>query len=208
MTCNYNLDKDEFISLIDSYDCVAIGPGLGNNENTLELLKLVLERHKGKIVIDADGLNVLSNNLELLKITDAQIIITPHPGEMARLIKRDISYVNNNRKKVAQELAKKYNITVLLKGHNTVIADGQTIYVNPTGTSAMASGGMGDCLTGIIVSLIGQGLSLIDATVAGTYIHGGVADMLANKKYSVQANDVIENISEFMKRLLEKDKIM
>ena len=204
MTCNYNLDKDEFINLIDSCDCVAIGPGLGNNENTLELLKLVLEKHKGKIVIDADGLNVLSNNLELLKITDAQVIITPHPGEMARLIKKDISYVNNNRKKVAQELAKKYNITVLLKGHNTVIANGQIIYINPTGTSAMASGGMGDCLTGIIVSLIGQGLSLIDATVAGTYIHGGVADMLANKKYSVQANDVIENISEFMKRLLEK----
>lgn len=204
MTCDYDFDKNKFMSSIDSSDCIAIGPGLGDNDRTLELLKLILKVHRGKVVIDADGLNALSKDIELLKTTKAKVVITPHPGEMARLIKREISYVNNNRKKVAKQLAQKYNIIVLLKGHNTIVTDGEKTFINPTGNSAMSSGGMGDCLTGIILSLIGQGLEVTDATVLGAYMHGAIADKLSAIKYSVQASDIIENISSFMKELLEK----
>ncbi|MGL4655356.1 MAG: NAD(P)H-hydrate dehydratase [Sarcina sp.] len=204
MTCDYNFEKNRFLELINSYDCVAIGPGLGNNDKTLELLKLILKIHKGKIVIDADGLNVLSKDMDLLKRTDAQVVITPHSGEMAKLIGKDVSYVNNNREEVSKILAQKYNIIVLLKGHHTIITDGKKVYINPTGSSAMSSGGMGDCLTGIIVSLIGQGIDLIGAAIVGAYMHGAIADELSMDKYSVQASDIIEKISSYMKKLLEK----
>ncbi|MGL5576457.1 MAG: NAD(P)H-hydrate dehydratase [Sarcina sp.] len=204
MTCDYNLDEKRFIELINSCDCIAVGPGLGNSEHTLELLKLILTVHTGSVVIDADALNVLSKDMEILKLSKAKVIITPHPGEMAKLIKKDISYVNSNRKKVAIELAKKYNIIVLLKGHHTIITDGKKTYINSTGNSAMSSGGMGDCLTGIIISLIGQGIDLIDATILGAYMHGAIADELSDAKYSVQASDIINNISSFMKTLSEK----
>lgn len=203
MTCNYNLEKERFENIISNYDCIAIGPGLGNNEKTLELLKYVLKNHKGKIIIDADGLNVLKDNLDILNNKEADVVITPHPGEMARLINKDIAYVNDNRLKIAYNFSKKYNITVLLKGHNTVITKEHNNYkyVNFTGNSAMASGGMGDCLTGIIASFMGQGLDSLDSARLSAYLHGLVGDKLSKDMYAVRATNIIENISKEIKTL-------
>lgn len=198
MTCDYH--EDRFKKLLSTYDCVAIGMGLGNTDSTLTILKDVISNHEKVIIIDADGINVLKNNKKLLKETKAKIIITPHVGEMARLLNCEISYINENRIQCAKKLARDFNIIVLLKGHNTVITDGESVYINPTGNSAMASGGMGDCLTGIILSLVGQGINPRDACIAGAYIHGYIGQELSKDLYTVQASDIMNNISRFMNK--------
>ncbi|MGL4991940.1 MAG: NAD(P)H-hydrate dehydratase [Sarcina sp.] len=198
MTCDYH--EYRFKKLLSTYDCVAIGMGLGDSESTLSILKDVILNHEKVIIIDADGINVLRDNKDLLNKTKAKIIITPHVGEMARLLNCEIPYINENRIQCAKMLAKDFNIIVLLKGHNTVITDGEYVYINPTGNSAMASGGMGDCLTGIILSLVGQGIKPIDACIAGAYIHGYIAQELSKDLYTVQASDIMENISRFMNK--------
>lgn len=200
MTCDYYNDLERFKSLLLSCDCVALGPGLGDNSSTLSLLKDVLSLHTKNIVIDADGLNVLKGNLDMLKNVKANIVVTPRVGEMARILACDISYVNENRELCATTLARELGIVVLLKGHNTVITDGNNTYINTTGSSVMASGGMGDCLTGIILSLIGQGLNCMDACIASAYLHGYIADQLSKELYTVQASTIIDNIQSFMKK--------
>lgn len=201
MTCGYKEEEKRFLELLESYDCVAFGPGLRDSSQTLELLIKVLDKHKKNILIDADGINVLKDKRKLIKNTSAKIILTPHPGEMARLIGKSVSYVNTNRVKVAKELASELGVVVLLKGNQTVITDGKDAFINPTGCSAMSSGGMGDCLTGIITSLVGQGLNSMEACILGAYLHGYIAQELAKDLYTVQASEIIENISRFMKAL-------
>ena len=202
MTSCYDDIKDLEI-LISKSTVIAIGPGMVNNRSTLECLKTVIKKSKYPLVIDADAINVLVGNEELLK-TNSKIIITPHFGEMARLLNKDVSYIKKNRIKVAKEFASKYEIIVVLKGFNTIITDGEKIYVNPTGNSAMASGGMGDCLTGIITSFIAQGYSLIEAAIIATYIHGFAGDILAENMFSVTATDVINLLPKIIKKISNK----
>ncbi|WP_163194567.1 NAD(P)H-hydrate dehydratase [Clostridium thermarum] len=204
MTAPYE-DRKRLLELLNISDSVAIGPGLGNNESTLELLKLVLENARGTIIIDADGLNVLSKNLQLLKSIKSPVIITPHPGEMSRLTGFSVAEVNSCRSDFAKNFAKEYNITVLLKGYQTIITDGHKLYVNPTGNSAIASGGMGDCLTGIIASLAAQGLTTLEAAACGAYIHGYTGDRLSNDMYSVNASEVLTKIPYVMKELISNE---
>ena len=171
MTVSTN-DEIRLDSLITKSDSIAIGPGLGNNNCTLNLLKKVLLNSKCPVVIDSDGLNVLEGNLEILKNKKCQIVLTPHMGEMARISGFSIDEINKNKIDIAKEFAKKHKVVLLLKGFNTIITDGKTVQINPTGSSAMASGGMGDCLTGIIASFISQGYDIMTAACIGAYIHG------------------------------------
>ena len=127
-------------------------------------------------------------------------MITPHLGEMSKLTGKSIKYIRENRIDVAKYFAKENNIIVLLKGYETIITDGNKVYVNPTGNSSMSNGGMGDCLLGIITSLIGQKIDVFEAVVCGAYIHGYIGDKLSQKLYSVNATDIIENISRTMKK--------
>ena len=120
---------------------------------------------------------------------------------MARLTGYSISYIKQNKVDVAKEFANKYKVIVLLKGYETVITDGVYTYINPTGNSSMANGGMGDTLLGIITSLVGQGLSTLMATVCGAYIHGYIGDELSNDLYTVNATDIIKCIPKTMKLL-------
>ncbi|MGL5244175.1 MAG: ADP-dependent NAD(P)H-hydrate dehydratase, partial [Sarcina sp.] len=143
----------------------------------------------------------LSNNIHLLKNCKKKIIITPHPGEMSTITGYSIDYINMNRIAVAKEVANKYNIIVLLKGYYTVITDGNIVYVNPTGNSAMASGGMGDCLTGIITSMIGQGVPILEAVVLSAYIHGYIGDELSQWNNSVVATDIINSLQRTIKNI-------
>ncbi|AJA48860.1 bifunctional NAD(P)H-hydrate repair enzyme Nnr [Clostridium pasteurianum DSM 525 = ATCC 6013] len=187
--------------LLANSNCVAVGPGMGDNENTYKVLNFVLKNSKCPVVIDADGINVLSKDLSILENSKVPVLITPHPGEMSRLTGLPVDYIEKNRIKVAKEFAKKYNVIVLLKGYNTVITKGNSVIVNSTGNSAMASGGMGDCLTGIITSFIAQGQDVIDAAVTGAFLHGYCGEMLSKEMFNVSASDVLDAIPYAIKKL-------
>ena len=197
MTANYN-EEERIKKLLETSDAVGFGCGMGDNKSTLDRLKYVLNNCNCPIVIDADGLNVLKNNTSILKVNKNKIIITPHLGEMSRLTGESISYIKEHRVDVAKSFAKENEIIVLLKGYETVITDGNTTYINPTGNSSMANGGMGDCLLGMITSFIGQGIEVFNAVVCATYIHGYIGNVLSNKQYTVNASHIIKEIPSTM----------
>lgn len=202
MTASYE-DKNKMVELLNKCDAVGFGPGVGNNEEAYNLLCNVIENIDVPIVIDADGINVMAGHIEKFVKWNKEIVITPHLGEMSRLTGKSIDYIKENRIDVAKEFAKEHNIVVLLKGYNTVVTDGDNTYINPTGSSAMANGGMGDCLTGIITSLIGQGLKPMEAAVCGAYIHGYTGDVLAKDMHTVNASHIIERLPFAIKDLIE-----
>ncbi|WBW99275.1 NAD(P)H-hydrate dehydratase [Oceanirhabdus sp. W0125-5] len=188
-------------NLIKKVNCIAIGPGLGNSSETLDNLKKVLKSNVGTIVIDADAINVLEGKTHLLKESKADIIITPHPGEMARLTGMEIKEIQSDRMEIAKKFAREHGVIMVLKGYNTIITNGEVSYINPTGNGSMANGGMGDCLTGIIASLCAQGYSAMDASCIGVYAHGECGDKVSEHKFVVTATDIIDNISETIKEL-------
>lgn len=196
-----NKDSEGISKLLLNSNCIAIGPGMGDNENTMKVLEFVLKNSKCPVVIDADGINALSKNLNILKNIKVPVVLTPHPGEMSRLTGFSIDYINENRIEVAKEFAKVNKVIVLLKGYNTVITDGKEVIVNSTGNSSMASGGMGDCLTGIITSFIAQGQSAVDAAVTGAFLHGYCGDVLSEKRFNVSAGDILNIIPFVIKEL-------
>jgi NAD(P)H-hydrate epimerase len=172
--------REAILALAEGKSCLVIGPGLGRGEETRELVLELVRRARIPMVIDADGLNHLCGRLELLKGLPTPAVLTPHPGEMARLIESDAAAVQRNRVQCARDLAVSANAHIVLKGARTVVAhpDG-TVWVNPTGNPGMASGGMGDVLTGAVAGLICQGLLTATAARAAVYLHGAAADRLA-----------------------------
>lgn len=200
-----NIEDEQYLNnIISNSTVIGIGPGIRKGNISKNILKVVLEKRKIPIVLDADGLNIVSESEGLLNMLSGRAIITPHPGEMARLINNTVNYVEKDRVSVAKEFANKYRVIVVLKGFNTIITDGQKVIVNSSGSSKMASGGMGDCLTGIITSYVSQGMKLFEAAILGSFIHGYVADEVGKNKYSVVATDIIENIQEKINKFLEK----
>jgi NAD(P)H-hydrate epimerase len=184
-------------------DAIAIGPGLGQGSGVKKLLRSVFGV-LCSVVIDADGLNVLAKNSKLLKNKKARIVLTPHPGEMSRLINKSVEYIQKNRVAVAKEAAKRFNCLVVLKGNKTVIAkpSGET-FVNRTGNPGMATGGVGDVLTGMIAGLLAQGFSPWNAAVAGVYLHGLAGDLAAKEKgeYGMIASDLVEKIPYALQKI-------
>lgn len=198
MICDYE-DK-YFVEIIKKSNVVACGPGLDSNDSSLKIVEEVITNSECPIVFDADAINVLSAHKELLfGRKEKNIVLTPHPGEMARFCGCSIEDVNNKRIEIAKNTAIETNCIIVLKGYNTVITDGEKIFINTTGSSAMASGGMGDCLTGIVTGLISQGLDPFKASVLGVYIHGFIGDSLSKQMYSVTATDIINKISLYLK---------
>ncbi len=162
---------------------ILIGCGLGFNKDTSRLVHSLIEETKIPMIIDADGINALSGNIDILKKAQAPIIITPHPGEMSRLCGKTIAEIVANPIAVAYEFATKYGITVVLKGANTIVCGGNPteIYVNSTGNSGLAKGGSGDLLAGMTVSLLAQGMKPFDSALSAVYLHGLCADAVAEK---------------------------
>ena len=187
-------DNEKVKYLLSKADAVAFGPGIKEDEESMKLLEEIIIDSPSSIIIDAGGINLLSKNKKCLCSVKDKVILTPHPGEMARLIGKDISYVEKNRIECSRDFAKQYKCIVLLKGYNTVVTDGKNVFINKTGNSKMASGGMGDTLTGIITALVAQGYSNMDATLLGAYIHGLAAEYSARDRYSIIARDLIESI--------------
>jgi NAD(P)H-hydrate epimerase len=181
---------------------VAIGPGMGRSATTLKLLKSLISR-PASLVIDADALNVLAKAKGRKLRLKAKDIITPHPGEMARLIGHSVKYIQANRLNVAKAAAKRFGCLVVLKGNQTIVASPTgRIYVNQTGNPGMAKGGTGDVLTGMIAGLAAQGWSAWDAAVTGVCSHGLAGDLAAKEKgeYSVTASDIIGKIHVALQR--------
>jgi len=193
-----DMSSDKMIfSLLKDKKCLAIGPGLGTDFSTRELFVKILKKIKVPIVIDADGINMLAENPEILKQVDVPVILTPHPGEMARLSGSTVKKIQGDRVSVSRIFAKEFNVHLVLKGASTVIAhpDGR-IFICPTGNKGMASGGMGDALTGVIAGLLAQGYSPESSTHLGVWLHGAAADALASSKGVIGflASEVISEI--------------
>lgn len=167
---------DDVLLDVNEASAVVIGCGMGKNENTCEIVKSVLLNSKVPVIVDADGINSLLSCIDILKDVKVPVVLTPHPGEMARLVSKTIAEVQESRIDVAKDFARQYGVVLVLKGADTVITDGDAVFVNLTGNASLAMGGTGDMLSGIIGSLLAQGLSPLDAAKAGVFIHGRCAD--------------------------------
>src|SRR5262245_22118565 len=167
----------EALQLAAANDAVALGPGIGRSPELAHLIKRLLARHAGPILLDADGLNNLADDASALGQHAGPLIITPHSGEIARLLKTDTARVQASRRELAAALARDHRLIVVLKGHGTLVTDGARLFVNTTGNPGMATAGSGDVLTGIIAALVGQGLDAIPAAQLGVHLHGLAGDL-------------------------------
>ena len=193
---------DEILKFIDRIDAVAIGPGLSTHKETVRLVQKLITSISKPIVIDADGLNALAGNAGLLKKAIGPVVITPHPGEMARLVGISTNEIQKDREAIALKVAKEYNLIVVLKGYHSVVASQSgKMYINTTGNPGMATGGTGDILTGMIASFIGQGISTFDAARLGVYLHGMAGDLAAKAlgEVSLVAGDILRYLPKAIK---------
>jgi NAD(P)H-hydrate epimerase len=198
------LSDDDWRRLLARKDAVLFGPGIGVNDATRSSLRWLLRNLDKPWVIDADGLNNLALEIDRLRQAKFPPVLTPHPGEMARLIGRTTREVNADRVEIARAFAVQRRCYLVLKGARSVIATPEgKIFINPTGNPGMASGGMGDVLAGVLAALLGQGVAAADAMKLGVYLHGFVGDRVAEAKGEIGliASDVIEGLPDGMRAL-------
>jgi len=179
--------QDELADVIPKNTALAIGPGWGLSDELLCLAKWLFTTVELPMVIDADALNALSQMLEVLpqhpenSDCSASRILTPHPGEFARMLGVDVAAVQKNREELAIEFAKHNGVVLLLKGRGTIITDGERLAVNTTGNSGMATGGSGDVLTGLIAALLAQGMPAFEAAQLAAHLHGFAGNLAAEE---------------------------
>jgi ADP-dependent NAD(P)H-hydrate dehydratase / NAD(P)H-hydrate epimerase len=198
------LGDEEWRRLLERKSSLLFGPGIGVTDTTQSALRWLLKNLEVPWVIDADGLNNLALEVDRLPSAKIPPILTPHPGEMARLIHEDTTTVNQDRVGIARSFAMDHRCHVVLKGARTVIATAAgKVFINPTGNPGMASGGMGDVLAGMLAALLGQGISPEDAMKLGVYLHGFVADRVAseNGQIGLIASDIIEGLPSGIRAL-------
>ena len=199
----------ELQSHLSDNDIVGFGPGVGISSGVRDIALSLLATDGLKLVIDADGLNVLaklSGPGGWMTKKTADVVLTPHPGEMTRLWKSVFrESMPDDRTECAAKMAEKTKTIVVLKGPGTVVTDGQQVYVNSSGNPGMATAGSGDVLTGVIAALAGQGLSLFDAAVLGVYVHGLAGNIAAaiHGHVSLIATDIIDNLSGAFGQVVE-----
>lgn len=199
---------DSIMAFIQDKKAIALGPGLTTQEGVKRVVLGLIERCPLPMVIDADGVNILAGNTHLLKKAIAPIILTPHPGEMARLVDSTPKDVQSDRIGVASGFAKENNVIVVLKGARTIIAEpGGKVFINLTGNPGMASAGTGDVLTGMIGGLMAQGYGPLDAARIGVYIHGRAGDEVANIKgvVGMMAGDLLDRIPMTIRGIIENE---
>jgi NAD(P)H-hydrate epimerase len=198
------LAEKEILGFSDKCNAVAIGPGISQNKETQILVRNLARKCAKPIVIDADGLNAFAGHAEDLKAVASPHVLTPHPGEMARLTGKDVAEIQNNRKDIALQFAREYNTVLVLKGHNTVVASpAGECYINETGNPGMASGGVGDILTGVITGFMAQGLDTFTASILAVHFHGVAGDIAVREKgvLSLIATDLLNKLPEALKAL-------
>jgi NAD(P)H-hydrate epimerase len=192
----------EALALAQTSDVVALGPGLGRSAALADFVAHFLAKYEKPIVLDADGLNNLADIRAAQWNHAGPLIITPHPGEFARLLNTESAAVQANRRELAVKLAREAHVIVVLKGHGTLVTDGLRLYVNTTGNPGMATAGSGDVLTGVIAALLGQGLEPFAAAQLGVYLHGLAGDLGRDAfgEVSLIAMDLIDYLPRAIQR--------
>ena len=187
----------EILTRLSQMDAVLVGPGLGQSEGTLAVVRAVLENAQCPVVVDADGINVLSAHRDLLRGRKSPTILTPHDGEFARLG----GIIGEDRMAAAAALADDLGCVVLLKGHETCVTDGTDGYINSTGNPGVAVGGSGDVLAGVITALLGAGLPPLEAAACGAWLHGAAGDRCAAElgQYGMLPTDMLSALPRLMK---------
>jgi NAD(P)H-hydrate epimerase len=191
--------------LLEDKQELALGPGIGTQAPTRSLVRRLITDTQVPVILDADGINCIAGHTELIKARKAPTVLTPHPGEMARLTGKTTREIQADRKKISSQFAREYQVVLVLKGAQTLVCcpDGRT-WICPTGNPGMASGGMGDVLTGLIAGFVAQGFSVEDASMAGVFIHGCCGDSLAEKTpFGFLASDMIPAIPKTIHALVK-----
>lgn len=197
----------DILEACEGKDAVIIGPGLSRNSRSHEIVSCLLRETSLPVVADAQTLNDLAVCREILKRGSGRMVLTPHPGEMARLCGTDIGHIQARRISSAKSFARQYGVVVLLKGHRTVTTNGETVYLNTTGNPGMATGGSGDVLAGMIGAHVAMGRELLSGTAFCAYLHGKAGNLAAEKfgMTGLKAGDIIKNIMIAEKTLHEKN---
>ncbi len=198
------LGSDALFEQVERSDVVALGPGLGHETAQQTLVRSLLASLRDKpVVIDADGLNNLHADGRDLAGRATLALLTPHPGEFAKLIGKTIAEVQANREPLAVEFASRHKCVLLLKGHRTIVTDGSRVYTNATGNPGMATGGCGDVLTGLIAALLGQKLSPFDAACLGAWVHGRAGDLAAaeNGQTALISSDLLTHLGKALREV-------
>ena len=199
--CRDENTKNQILSSSENLDVLAIGPGMGQGKDLHILIDEIIKNTKMKLVIDADGINAISKDLNILN-ANKEIILTPHLGEFARLSKLSVEEIKKDKVSLAKNFAKTYNLVLVLKSNETIITDGDKLYINKIGNPGMATAGSGDVLTGIISTLLHR-LDAYDAAVLGVYIHSLAGDLAASDfgEESIIASDIINYLPDAFKLL-------
>jgi NAD(P)H-hydrate epimerase len=195
----------ELFAMAEAADVVALGPGLGRSGEVTDVVTALLSSVDRPLVLDADGLNAIGQHQSKLKSHPVRIL-TPHPGEFARLTGLDVKSVQANRRELVQKYAQDVGVVLVLKGKGTLVCDGQRIYENTTGNPGMATGGAGDVLTGVIAALLGQGLEPFAAAQLGVYLHGRAGDLAAREvgEAGLVASDLLHHLPRATREHVEK----
>lgn len=187
---------EQLLRLEQDNDVVALGPGLGQSPGLSALVRRVVSEGRRPLVLDADGLNALRGECAILKNRPAPLILTPHPGELGRLLGLSTAAVQAQRRELAVRFAAEQGVIVVLKGHGTLVTDGQRVFINPTGNPGMATGGAGDVLTGLIAALLGQRLDPFAAARLGVFVHGRAGDLACDAvgEVALTASDLLDHL--------------
>jgi NAD(P)H-hydrate epimerase len=187
---------EQVMVLAKTADVIAVGPGLGQSDAVRDVVTQQILTGHTPLVLDADAVNVLSPIPEKLRERTQPVVLTPHPGEFARLTGTTTAQVQSNRLNLAIGFAQRWHVVLVLKGQHTIVTDGSRVYVNGTGNPGMGTGGTGDVLTGLVAALIGQGMGAFDAAVLGTWIHGRAGDLAADAvgQTALCATDVLSHL--------------
>lgn len=194
--------KDDLLRAGEEADAIVLGPGIGKTPEAVARVERLIRLHDKPMVIDADGLNILASMKKWPGYFRAKSVLTPHPGEMKRLAKlidrKEVPTDDDGRIDIATAASNAFGQVVVLKGHRTVVTDGEHVYLNRTGDSSLSKAGAGDVLSGVIGSLMGQGMDRFDAACAGVYLHGKAGELAGKKlgRRCVLARDVIDALPE------------
>ncbi len=190
------------VSLLRGANVLAVGPGLGRGPSIQRIVRALLAKADRPVVLDADGLNALAPLTSDWR-APCPMVLTPHPGEFARLVGAETTRVQEHRHDWAVAFAAHHHVVLVLKGYQTLVTDGQRLYVNRTGNAGMATGGSGDVLTGLIAALVGQGIPLFDAAQLGAYLHGLAGDLARDElgEASLMASDLLAHLPGAFRRL-------